>query len=299
MSVTYGFYNAQEHDRLYNAEQVSQLFDGLISNGVYQSIGNAMVVTASSGMTVTVGTGRAWFAHTWTLNDAAYPLTLDAAQSIVSRIDAIVLEIDARRSYRRNRFTIVKGTPTSGTPSKPTLTNTDDVHQYPLAWITIGKDVTAITQSVIENAVGTSSCPFVTGIVQQMSISALLAQWQAQWEEWLEDFQTEQTGDFESWRAIQEAAYESWVATQQQTYSDWITNHQNDFLEFEEEQQEQFDEWFANLHYVLDGDVAGHLQNEIEANAAEIDWLKENAGSIAIDTSDYVVIDYDKVRHLS
>ena len=95
MSITYGFYNAQDHDRLYDAEQVSQIFDGLIGNGVYETIGDAFIVKANGGMSVSVGTGRAWFDHTWTLNDAVYPVTLDNSQSIVKRIDAVVLEIDA------------------------------------------------------------------------------------------------------------------------------------------------------------------------------------------------------------
>lgn len=36
------------------------------------------------------------------------------------------------------------------------------------------------------------------------------------------------------------------------------------FNDFKTGQQADFDEWFANLQYVLDGDVAGHLQNEID-----------------------------------
>lgn len=36
------------------------------------------------------------------------------------------------------------------------------------------------------------------------------------------------------------------------------------FNDFKTGQQADFDDWFANLQYVLDGDVAGHLQNEID-----------------------------------
>lgn len=36
------------------------------------------------------------------------------------------------------------------------------------------------------------------------------------------------------------------------------------FNNFKTGQQADFDGWFANLQYVLDGDVAGHLQNEID-----------------------------------
>lgn len=36
------------------------------------------------------------------------------------------------------------------------------------------------------------------------------------------------------------------------------------FVEFYSTSKTAFDTWFANLQYVLDGDVAGHLQNEID-----------------------------------
>lgn len=36
------------------------------------------------------------------------------------------------------------------------------------------------------------------------------------------------------------------------------------FNNFKTGQQADFDDWFANLQYVLDGDVAGHLQDEID-----------------------------------
>ena len=57
MALTYGFYNSINHDRRYNATQMSQLFDGIINDGVFANIGTAMVVTAGTGLTVTVGLG--------------------------------------------------------------------------------------------------------------------------------------------------------------------------------------------------------------------------------------------------
>ena len=70
MSISYGFYNSINHDRKYNAEQISSIFDGIITDGVYHSIGNAFSVTPGTDMSVNVASGRAWFNHTWTLNDA-------------------------------------------------------------------------------------------------------------------------------------------------------------------------------------------------------------------------------------
>ena len=60
MSVTYGFYNSLNGDRKYNAEQISSIFDGLIVDGVFASIGTAFSVKAAGGLTINVGIGKAY-----------------------------------------------------------------------------------------------------------------------------------------------------------------------------------------------------------------------------------------------
>lgn len=179
MALTSGFFNSKNHDRLYDATQISTLFEGLINDGVYQGVGNIFKVSASNGMNVTVDTGRAWFNNTWTRNDALIVLTVPTAEQVLKRIDAVVIEVNTLDTVRNNSIKIVKGTPASN-PAKPSLTKNDDVHQYPLAYITVDPNVTAITQQKIQNAVGTSACPFVTGIIDTLDIDDLIAQWSSE-----------------------------------------------------------------------------------------------------------------------
>lgn len=181
MALTCGFYNSDNGDRKYSSIEMSRIFDGIINDGVYDSIGDKMIVKPSTGLTVTVGTGRAWFDHTWTLNDAKYPITLAAAEQVLNRIDAIVLEVNATDTVRTNSFKVIKGTPSS-TPSKPALTNTTDIHQHALAYITVAAGATSITQTNIENAVGTNSTPFVTGIIEHATASEMITQWKAEFD---------------------------------------------------------------------------------------------------------------------
>lgn len=180
MAFTSGFFNSINSDRRYDAIQMSSIFDGIILDGVFQHVGTAMMVNSSDGMTVTVGLGRAWFNHTWSLNDALYPLTVDQSEVVQDRIDTVVLEINSTPAVRANTFKIVKGTP-SANPQPPSLVKTTLVNQYPLANIRVGRGATVITQSVITNRVGTSDCPFVTGPLQLMNIDALVAKWENQW----------------------------------------------------------------------------------------------------------------------
>ena len=179
MALTSGFFNSKNHDRLYDATQISTLFEGLINDGVYQGVGHIFKVSASNGMNVTVDTGRAWFNNTWTRNDALIVLTVPTAEQVLKRIDAVVIEVNSLDTVRNNSIKIVKGTPASN-PAKPSLTKNDDVHQYPLAYITVDPNVTVITQQKIQNAVGTSACPFVTGIIDTLDIDDLIAQWSSE-----------------------------------------------------------------------------------------------------------------------
>lgn len=179
MALTSGFFNSKNHDRLYDATQISTLFEGLINDGVYQGVGNIFKVSASNGMNVTVDTGRAWFNNTWTRNDALIVLTVPTAEQVLKRIDAVVIEVNSLETVRDNSIKIVKGNPASN-PAKPSLTKNDDVHQYPLAYITVDPNVTVITQQKIQNAVGTSACPFVTGIIDTLDIDDLIAQWSSE-----------------------------------------------------------------------------------------------------------------------
>lgn len=181
MTVSSGFFDSVNHDRLYNADQVSSMFDGLILDGVYENMGEAFAINAypDAENTVIVGTGRAWFDHTWTLNDTQYALTLDPPSDSMSRIDAIVLDVDKTLEVRNNTIKLIKGTPvfTGEDPQKPTLIKEDLHNQYPLAYVTRSAGASAtINQADIEYMVGTEECPMVIGLLEAINIEQVYAQ---------------------------------------------------------------------------------------------------------------------------
>lgn len=255
MSVTYGFYNAINHDRTYDAVQMSSIFDGIIKDGIFMSIGDHMAVSATTGMGISVGTGRAWFNHTWTLNDAILPLTVEQAEVVLDRIDAVVLEVNADDQARENSIKIIKGTPSS-TPVRPTMQDTETLHQYALAYIAVGSGVTEITQADITNNIGLEDTPFITGILDTINIDTLIAQWQSQWDNWISDTEAEET---------------EWFTTMRNTFETWAQEQRLDFNDWSTEQKEEFETWFETIRDILDEDVAGHLQNEIDALAEVVE----------------------------
>lgn len=254
MSVSSGFFNSLNGDRKYNAAQMSAIFDGLIIDGVFASIGTAFAVKAAGGLTVNVGVGKAWFDHTWTVNDSILPMTAPEAEVLLDRIDAVVLEVNGMESVRENTIKFVKGNPSSA-PSRPTLTNEGNVHQYPLCYIYRKYGTAVINQADITPMVGTESTPFVTGILQTVSLDELLGKWQDE----LDRFTDARSQEVDDWIAQEESDFTTWFdkmkadLQQEQTVLDqWIASEQADFLA-----------WYNQMKDQLSGDVAGNLQLEI------------------------------------
>lgn len=243
MSVTSGFFNSLNGDRKYNAEQMSAIFNGIINDGVFASIGTAFGVRAATGNSITVGIGRAWFNSAWLYNDSILPLECEESEVVLHRYDAVVIEIDHSQEVRTGSIKVVQGTPGSS-PAKPTMIHTDYVHQYPLAYIYRPAGSTTVSQANIENRVGTSECPYITAILQVTNIDNIVAQWEGQWDVW--------RGQWPQW----EAAWNLWFTEQTQ-------NVDQETEQWMAQMQTNFESWFNSLKIILDGDVAGNLANSI------------------------------------
>lgn len=270
MSFASGFFNSVDHDRLYDATDISRLFDGLIRDGIFASIGDGFVVKQSNQMNVTVGTGRAWFNHTWSYNDALYPVTIPPSEILMDRIDAIVLEINSVEAVRANSIKLIKGTPSS-TPTKPALTNAKEVHQYPLAYVKVGKEVTSIRQADIENCVGTSACPFVTGILEVISIEQLIPQWK----DILNRFVEENTANFNTWMNGEKQDYQAWLAAAKKEIADWEATSKSDYQKWYDSIKNGYDQWFATIKAAYDANWSTFQQWE-KASQTEFDKWFEN-----------------------
>lgn len=193
MAVTFGFYNSVRGDRVYNAEQMSSIFSGIIKDGVFENFpedGQHLVCSKGTGLTMIVGPGRAWFNDTWTNNDSPLSLTFDAPDNQNDRIDTIALEINKTNSPhivnagsstyvvegRSNKFVVVKGTPAVDAV-RPTLIRENGIYQYPIAIVRISPSTPNEIKSY-DNIVGVSHyTPFIIGAVQSVSSENVLNAW--------------------------------------------------------------------------------------------------------------------------
>jgi hypothetical protein len=192
MAITYGFFNSLNHDRTYNAAQITEYFDGLVSDGVYESVGGAMQVQAATGMNVDIQTGRAIIDCRWIRNDAVLTMPITASHVTLARYTAIMVRLDY--SARTISIIAVDGTPATS-PAKPEPTQTATVKDLVLAYLYIPAGATAIPQANIQDQRGTSMCGWVTGLIKQVDTSQLFAQWQ----DACETFYRDMTAGFNAW----------------------------------------------------------------------------------------------------
>lgn len=233
-NLRYGFYNYNAGDvdpKIYDSEDMSKIFDGIITDGIYQNYKNGLWVKASEvANQVIISSGRAWFDHTWSYvdTDTIFDLTSYPISEPYTRIDAIVLDVDTIN--RTNEIKVVQGAEVTANPVKPTLINTIGHVQHGLAFITRVGGQNVITQDKIEDVRGQAAynSAYVTGVLSQMTIDQIVAQWETEFDTWNEA----QRESFLLWRAARE---------------------------------EEFIAWFNEMKGQLSEDAAGRLQQEIDS----------------------------------
>ena len=244
MAWTSGFFNSIDGDRTYNAEQMSRLFEGLITNGVYASVANKLAVEPNNGLTIQINTGRGFFSWHWVDNDSPMLFTLEEPDVLMKRYAAVVIKVDDSDDVR-DVIPYIKYGDFATDPIKPAMTRSEKVNEYCLAYVLINANATTISASAIEDTRGnTDLCGWVTGIIEQVDTSTLYAQYQANWAEFME---------------AKESESDAWM----------------------EQEQASFDAWFETIQNALAGDVAANLAAQIQTVARDVEGVSADVTALS------------------
>lgn len=158
------------------AEEVMKWLHGRTS-GVFAAENNAAVAAVQGEMAVTVSDGIGWLANAgkdgivwWNdheeRNGEKLKLSVSVADSVLNRIDFVVVEWKTTDYTDLPHIRIVAGTPSSG-HIEPSLINTETLRQICLARIVIPAGSTEITASMITD---TRLNPAYCGIVTESAV---------------------------------------------------------------------------------------------------------------------------------
>lgn len=179
----FGFFNSVGGDRKYDADDISNFFFNLISDGVLATPASNLKVSAFRDMQVQVGAGYAMIKAKYYKAEADNALTLDAADPTNARIDRVVLTLNyAARNITLN---VKKGTPAQS-PTAPALSRTEGViWEIALADIAVAAGATEITAAdITDTRPDTTICGYITGLIDQIDTTDLFSQFTAAFNAW-------------------------------------------------------------------------------------------------------------------
>lgn len=205
MAVESGFFYSENGDRVYGPDDFNTIFEGLITDGIYHLVGGAFRTMQAGEMAVIVDTGRAWLLNKWVRNTSAVKLAIEPSDVVLNRYDSIVIRVDDTDPVRSGGIYVKKGVPaTEATP--PELENTENIKEIVIANIYVAKNANVITQSQITDMRGSKNCPWVTGLINQVSTGDLWAQFLSQWN----DFMSKKEKETNEWSDGQKGHFLDW-----------------------------------------------------------------------------------------
>lgn len=283
-----GFYDSINHDRLYGADDFSDYFEGLISDGIYAGIGKEFRVFADgSTMGVQVDTGRAKILNKYVRNTDILEVEIDAADSENPRWDAVCVSVNLDEAYRNGYIDVHKGTPAAD-PQKPDVPDTNAAKLFVLAYVYVPAQATVINAENVNDNRGAANCPYVVGITgtenivnvvqeaatnAQSQITATVADAQTQ----ISGFITDEQSKTNKFVADAQSQIDTALTTQQTQFNNFLTDSETDLQNL----QNNFNTWWDN-----------QKQNKIKLLENTRQYIDKNAaGSIQISSDQYSLDD--------
>ena len=133
---------------LYGQDDFAKLMKDALGDGYAVEVGNGLVPSWVSGMTVSVGLGRGYIqGYSFDVEDTPYELTVGTAHATYDRIDRIVAKLSAITD-KTITLEIKAGTPASN-PVAPSLTRGTDYYEISLAQVYVTANVASLSASAI------------------------------------------------------------------------------------------------------------------------------------------------------
>ena len=195
MAFSCGFFNSKNLDRTYTAENFNDYLSSIICNGIQDTYGQSFKLTAgSSGLSVVLGTGKAWINGHYFINDSRYTIDLSEYQDeSLPRYVGIAIYLDTTESVRSVTLKLFPGTPAES-PQLPSIPQDADHVRLLLYAVRLNPGATELTEhdwfDYREDKNVCGYCKCILGKCKVTDMQAQLAQIEADMQEYNHTIET-------------------------------------------------------------------------------------------------------------
>ena len=265
MAEFYRFFDSTIDDiREYTADEFSEYFRMVLTNGIYNGGTNLQVVAGGGDMTVDIEDGYANIYGYLYKVLGGVTLPIETADVTYNRIDRIVLRWDKREESRFIKAMVLKGVAAEH-PTPPELTRTDDIHELSLAQVLVKAGTNNISgDAVTDERLNTEVCGLINSLIQA-DTTEIFNQFQAWYNEKIPNFEKA----FSDWYTSKIPAYEK-------QWSDWYETHPPVY-------EKQWSDWYSAQT------KEGFVLTEEKGVPHGVATLDEN-GKLNVEQFDYTVL---------
>lgn len=266
--LSYDEHGWPQLDRAVTSEVLRQIYKRYFTNGVFGISDSTcfQVSVATGGAGVSIAPGACQIQGATGYEENAVTLEITPNSSNLPRIDTVVARLNDNSDYRSIYFDILEGTP-AVTPTAPALTQSDSIWELGLCNIARAANSSVITNSnITDTRADSSRCGYVTAI-QQLDTASLYQQFQAYIQEVMDALDAAD--------ATYNQTAQTYLDTLEETGDAQLAAITEAFNAYAAVTEEEFNNWFASIRDILDEDVAGHLQNEIDEHEDRLALLEQ------------------------
>ena len=176
MAFSSGFFNSKGLDRTYTAEDFCDYLGSMVCNGIQDRYGDCFKLT-TSGLTVSLGTGKAWIEGHYFISNDKYTIDLGQYRDAEHpRYVSIGIVLDTGEAVRDVKIEVIPGQPADN-PTIPDIPEGGSRHRLHLYAVHVAPEASSITQEdILDYRDDDRRCGYCKCILGKCGVTEMQAQ---------------------------------------------------------------------------------------------------------------------------
>lgn len=263
-----GFFDSVDGDRKYYASDMIMPYSRLVCEGIYgtdntSEVGTDFNMTVASTTQIIIATGQGILNGRWFQLEADLPIDIDVNGTLSNRVDSVFICCDNTSGTRAVSIEYMVGTGQTA----PTVEDSTYVKYLRLCDLTVAPSSQGGGITITDQR-GTSECPIITGLIQQLSVDDFLTQFRSTFNNWYDSIVSQWDTYYSSTGATWDAYFDSvktaWDSKLLEVQNQWDTYYSSVGTQWTAKLAEVEAEWEEWMDIVRSGALIAVIQTRVE-----------------------------------